>query len=466
MDPFNFSQVHDADQLLLCHTKLGERLLHFGAADVDVAHLALKNECQELNTIKQNQCDQIVRLEREAVALNRRIEQLENDKAIFLTREQGWSLQLENKLLEERREWEDRVRELQKCAAAHERDTEDMGRRMQQQIQAEETEKYANSLQRIVEDKTRAEVQKEACQKENQQLALRLKDLEDKLQLQDLDYNVSANLGSRLEEQIVEYLQRHLGVMAEVERTCRNHCGDVWVKLREDGRVIMIDAKNASENALKKDVFLGRQDRNKFHEDIASNETLVNGAILFAKKRVHVTNTVDRYSPTVLFIGGGNLEDLLRGVIEVIVAIRTGANDATGSQLQHQQDMNMIVDSAYEVFEAVGQVCAYQSTTIKDMATIAEQYKSRKNMSVLDCVEKLQRVQNLCPKMVPHTFTTQIQVGTNISTAQKAKIKAKAATLDTQPASTPAPAAQPLRPRASNKRKAVSTIQDFFVKDN
>jgi len=87
-----FSQIHNAEELLTLHRELGERLLRFGAADVDAAYMELKKDFQQLHAKVCN--------------LERRIETLENECMMFSTREERWEVQTENKLhQEERRDW-------------------------------------------------------------------------------------------------------------------------------------------------------------------------------------------------------------------------------------------------------------------------------------------------------------------------------------------------------------------------
>jgi len=467
-----YSHIHNAEELLNHHRELGERLLHFGAADVDAAYMELKKDNQQLQETSQHQHAKICNLESVGSVAERRIETLQNECMVFSTREERWEVQMENKLLEERRDWAERIRELEKKSENDQRQQMEKIRKLEQEleaghwnnenrmhefrheIQVQESNKYATSLNTLIGDKVRAEVENEGLNAEKVRLTSRVEELENNLRLRDLSYNVSANLGDRLEQQIVDYLQETLGFMAEVNRTHANHCGDVWVRMLEDNLTIMIDAKNASDNSVTNKPYIDRKDRNKFHQDIDSNRTHVQGAILFAKKKVHITNTVERYSPTVLFIGGGNMQDLLRGVLEVVVALRAGKSVAVEQQHHH---MEMVVNSVYDIFESVGQVCAHQSDTIKEISSIADRYKTRKLPSILSFGEKLQRGLELCPQMVPSTFASQLQVGTKTTTTQKASAASAATETETVVSAETTATARP------KKRKIKGTsIVDMF----
>ncbi len=406
----SFTHVHTAEELLRIHLAIGERLLQFGAADVEGTHLTLNKQCAELKA-ERDALSEDVRVAREEArtyrqqteTLTARCTVLESSMAAQEAHAEVVAMQQEIKVQEERRCSEDSARVLQKQI-----DT------LEQQVRAEEHEKYVQKLQALLESKVRADVQNEELRAQNEQHVARVQQLEEKLRARDLTHNVAANLGDRLEHRVLEYLQRALGFMAEVTRTHANHCGDIWVRFLEDDLVIMIDAKNASEHAVSDKPFIKRQDREKFHQDIARNQTRIHGAILFAMKKVHVTDTVERYSNTVLFVGGGNMDDLLRGVLEVAVAARIGKGHAT----EHQT--TLIVQSTKDVLEEVGQMYAHGVDTVKEIAAIADRYKARKRDGVLACVEKLQRVQEICPQIVPPTFAGHIQTGVKTTTAQRA----------------------------------------------
>lgn len=466
--------ITSSEELLAQHAALGERLLRFGMHHADGAYRALyvahKEACAERDAADSARRTLSQRLEEETHTTERLGAQLElmgsKMHAAALEAEQKWTLMesrykeqmhgLEAKLAEETMRGRAEVAAV--ALEAEQRQTV-VNSRYKEQVHALEAKLAAESMRVRAEvsaaahaqlsgemqERLRAQMRSEALSAQlsaqTSQLntqATRLQQLEADLRARDLQFNVSATIGTRMEEDAVRFLSECLGVMAEVTRTHAKHCCDIWVRFREDDTVIMIDAKNSREGGTVEPAttFLPRNDRNKFFEDIQNNPH-VHGAILFSTKRVHVTNSVDRHSPTVLLVGGGNAHDLLRAVLEVVVAARLqrklmeakaeveaeakGQSGAASQLTPHATALNAhITNATSELLSELGQLYVTVMTALKEIATLADRCKARKKDQVIACMEKLSRLNSLAPTMVPPMVATQLQTGTHVSTIQQA----------------------------------------------
>jgi hypothetical protein len=243
-------------------------------------------------------------------------------------------------------------------------------------------------------------VKVDALESRCEELKVEVVRLEGLVHEQDLHRNISSNLGSNLEVSVVEFLQAHLGGVAEISRTRANMCGDILMHFSNDLRV-MVEIKNSK--SAQDTTLLKRSDRDKFFQDMERCIPQPHASILFAVKRVDTEKVVVFPKPTVALVGNGDTQALLHAVHQVTY-------HAHLTTQPHMQD-SATSECVRDLLNHMGTMHQTGVKTLKDITNIITRFNAQKRADVMQCFSHIESVEATHPGIVTGPFRNALQVG-------------------------------------------------------